>query len=200
MNKNNSLDWEQITAIASMFVAVLALLVSVWSGVETRDHNYKSMQPILEINRKTDAKNGYAQFSIVNLGPGLAKIKKPMVTVFGVSHSPIGIPGWVEFERRFTESKKDNGFKPRYLSFSQESYLKSGEAKVILDYSGLTEEQVKLFIALDAKLSFEIPYCSVYDECWVAKRFFDKKSMRWESSNEHNSRKNWVTRRNRVTD
>jgi hypothetical protein len=74
---NNSVT--TITSIAASFIAVCALIVSVWTGYETRQHNRLSVKPILDIANNTAPGPVYGLI-LYNEGTGPALVKGWKIT------------------------------------------------------------------------------------------------------------------------
>jgi len=72
---NDKRKWDRITAVVSLFIAVLALGVSLWQGMVTRTHNRLSVRPRLQLlyNAYRDKPPG---FYFKNVGTGPAIIRK----------------------------------------------------------------------------------------------------------------------------
>jgi hypothetical protein len=70
----NLADMSDLIAVASAFVSLLALAISVWAGYVAWDHNKRSVLPILHVDK--DIRNGTdIELSVLNYGLGPALIK-----------------------------------------------------------------------------------------------------------------------------
>lgn len=70
----STISWDRITAIVSLFVAVLALVISIWESMMNREHNRLSVLPNLAFELNYDA-NGTSGLYLYNRGLGPARIK-----------------------------------------------------------------------------------------------------------------------------
>ncbi len=75
-----------VTAIASIFIAIIALFFSVWQGLQTRKHNKLSVRPLLKFypRQSDDSQNGHYRLALVNCGIGPAVIKNVKLLFDGV--------------------------------------------------------------------------------------------------------------------
>lgn len=74
LNMKSSVSWDRITAIVSLFIAVLALVISIWEGMMSRQHNRLSVMPNLAFELNYDEK-GTSGLYLYNRGLGPARIK-----------------------------------------------------------------------------------------------------------------------------
>jgi len=80
----NTLTWQVVTGISSIFIAVCALFISVWHGIVARKHNRLSVRPHLtswtddHLNTK-----GLFRYRVMNNGLGPALIEKIVLKVDG---------------------------------------------------------------------------------------------------------------------
>ena len=77
------MDAKDVTAICSGIIALLALGVSVWTGIQNRRHNRLSVRPRLRIDRLTYLKSD-VEVTVVNTGTGPAIIRNFSVTIDGI--------------------------------------------------------------------------------------------------------------------
>ncbi|QVN05640.1 hypothetical protein JYG35_18590 [Pseudomonas rhodesiae] len=67
-------DWTAYATIGSTVIAVLAFVISIWTGWIQRQHNKLSVMPLPEIQLKD--MNGYICVKLINNGTGPLIIKK----------------------------------------------------------------------------------------------------------------------------
>ena len=98
-----AVNWEKITALCSMLVALCALLISIWQGYSMQQHNQLSLRPYLEteLNTKLD---GRWELFINNNGLGPAHVNNVQYFVDGKSYENIGIP--VNYELHYSKDRQ----------------------------------------------------------------------------------------------
>jgi len=71
----NKLKPDTLTAISSIIIALIALGISIWQGIETRNHNRQTVTPNLSITRdfRNEAKDVGIFIESVGLGPVIIK-------------------------------------------------------------------------------------------------------------------------------
>jgi len=74
---------DRVTAIATVIIAVTALVVSIWQGIETRKHNRLSVRPHLVFFTDFSSQDSELGIFIKNNGVGLAYIKNVEISVNG---------------------------------------------------------------------------------------------------------------------
>jgi len=92
MGKQAKLDWSQVTGMASVIIAVAALVLSVYEFNAARRHDTLSVRPVVGFQLVGAPVEGWPQagLHIVNYGTGLAEIKQ--LTVY-VDHKPVEAVG-----------------------------------------------------------------------------------------------------------
>ena len=80
-----SINWEKVTALCSMLVALCALLISIWEGYSMQQHNQLSLRPYLETELNT-SDDGQWELFINNNGLGPAEVKDVQYFVDGKSY------------------------------------------------------------------------------------------------------------------
>jgi len=68
------MDDETVTAICAVIIALSALVVSIWEGIQNRKHNRLSVRPHLRIDRSTYV-GSPAKITIGNNGLGTAIVQ-----------------------------------------------------------------------------------------------------------------------------
>jgi hypothetical protein len=72
-SSTSSLSAEQVTAVAAVFVAVAALVVSIWQGFVSRAHNRRSVTPHLRFDVGIIDKKPTLTLSNVGVGPAIVR-------------------------------------------------------------------------------------------------------------------------------
>lgn len=80
-----AVNWEKITALCSMLVALCALLISIWQGYSMQQHNQLSLRPYLETELNTEL-DGRWELFINNNGLGPAHVNNVQYFVDGKSY------------------------------------------------------------------------------------------------------------------
>lgn len=167
---------EVITAIAAVVVAVLALMVSLWQGWISREHNRKSVRPILRFDR-----NGLSDqpisVTLANVGPGPALIRS-----FSVAASAQGgdsSQASSVHPRPALQALEEVGLATsarvavRIRTLKRGDTIRGGETVEVLSWPGYsdgTDESARsrrneLKRTLN-KLTFSVVYASIYDQEW----------------------------------
>lgn len=77
------IGWEAIIGVSSAIIALCALVLSIWQGVQMRRHNRLSFRPHLDAWRHADPEKGYYAVDLINNGLGPAIVKSFVVKVDG---------------------------------------------------------------------------------------------------------------------
>jgi hypothetical protein len=85
------LNWQVITGIATAVIALCALALSIWQGMQTRRHNRLSFRPHLTPWTNRDAEKGFYTIELINNGIGPALIEEFLVKVDGKVISGQGV-------------------------------------------------------------------------------------------------------------
>lgn len=77
------MQWQVIIGISSVVIAICAIVVSIWHGVQTRKHNKLSCKPHLTTWTHIDNDKAFYFVELINNGLGPALIEKFTVKVDG---------------------------------------------------------------------------------------------------------------------
>ncbi|WP_406734394.1 hypothetical protein RJD39_21530 [Vibrio scophthalmi] len=157
---------ESVISFTSLAIALIAVFVTVWQGIETREYNKNSLKPYLTAAPMLTGIEGKNGIYVTNDGVGPAFIKGAILTVNG---------------KRFDLSRNSWPSVYEYLGleklchseswFKNGSALKAGEKMTLLAPTAATisprcpVEFVKLLSA--NQLELKIEYASVYDDSFV---------------------------------
>jgi len=83
LNKFIELNWQVIAGISTTIIALCALALSIWQGMQTRRHNRLSFRPHLTTWTNRDAERGFYAIELINNGIGPALIEEFLVKVDG---------------------------------------------------------------------------------------------------------------------
>ncbi len=83
LSKFIELNWQVISGISTTIIALCALALSIWQGMQTRRHQRLSFRPHLTTCSETDIANGSYLIELINNGIGPALIEEFLVKVDG---------------------------------------------------------------------------------------------------------------------
>ena len=157
---------ETIVAVAATSVALIALFVSVWQGIETRKHHRLSVTPKLSFEERT-RRGGEIGLVVANGGIGPAMIEKFRVRVDDAEMPSRPYGGW-------KDALLALGINEPWVSyyyFAPGDALRVGEIKSLLyvRLKDVSEERRKIFLRALKRTSVVIEYKSVY-----GKKFCDE--------------------------
>jgi hypothetical protein len=154
--------WQTITGIASAFIALCALGLSVWQGLVARKHARLSVRPHLSHFSHGDGGSGVYTIEIVNNGIGPALIQKCTVKVDGKP-----VPG---NNADVTESAVKTLFPTQPTRATNFGYLTPGHAFrpndqwVFVQLEFANPPEYKFVEKTLERLDLEIAYTSFYGE------------------------------------
>jgi hypothetical protein len=77
------LDWDTVTGISSVFIALCALIYTIWQGKKAQRHNILSFRPHLTSWSHRDSDKGVYAVELMNNGLGPALIESFAVLIDG---------------------------------------------------------------------------------------------------------------------
>ena len=139
-----------IVALSALLIGLVTAFTSIYSAYVDRAYARASVWPRLELFRSYSG-NSFS-YGVTNNGTGPALIKYAKV-----QHDSKFIKHWREVEafKDITQSHLGN----RTLS-------PQGKITPVL-FKG---DDISAVIAADKKISIELCYCSIYEECWIIDR------------------------------
>lgn len=160
--KIRKLSDDTIVAICAAFIALCALGISVWQGIETRRHNKLSVSPYLSIRVVISKQAPYMGIQIDNNGVGPAVIKKCIVFIDG---EPTQVDSYESWEKAGNAARIFDK-KVSFLTLPQGTVLKEGQSIPFIAYpkENQTEESIKIFQERLSHLRVKIIYESIYKE------------------------------------
>lgn len=78
-----NINWQVITGVSSVVIALCALILSVWQGIQARRHNILTFKPHLGTSDYSDSSKGIYIVELNNSGLGPAIIKDFIIYVDG---------------------------------------------------------------------------------------------------------------------
>ena len=157
---------ERITAIATVTIAVIALLVAVWQGCETRHHNRLSVKPQLTFLYKTAKGSDFVGWHLFNKGVGPATIESFEIYVDNEPTSEDGYGGWKTVISR-VGLNEDWVY---YYAIRPNNAMEKGEEQVHLGVSrsNQTPERLEMFHKACSRIRINIRYKSIYEDSFEA--------------------------------
>lgn len=166
-SREDSRYWVPVLiAIGALLVSVVVAGISAWQSYESVRYNKLSVRPHLGYHWESSQNGKEGQFAIINQGVGPAIITKYRVSLdkqyagswkadfFKTIHQKIGIPGNVE---------------PRWTNFGDTVVIGAGERQTLYGYKTDKRVDEAYIHDLNNRLSFEIYFCSLFEECWWVK-------------------------------
>jgi hypothetical protein len=160
---------DRSVAIASAAIALMALVATIWDGVETRHHNRLSVAPRLDFysvhSTSMDHPDNY--IAIENKGFGPAIIKGFHITVNGARYTALG-------RKNMTALVKHLGLYTRGVAFSSpemdDTFKPSEFSKLLqIDPNKTTPALMKSFNDASGRMKLEVEYESLYGERFKTK-------------------------------
>ena len=141
---------EMIIAISALFVSLVTVVISVYSAHIDRTYSRASVWPRVEIFRSFG--KDFFEYSVTNNGTGPALIKYAKIK----SNNKI-IHYWIDIPEmdNIIQSHIGTRILPSLATI-----------KPIASTGSVSMEISKI----DANISIELCYCSIYQECWVTNR------------------------------
>ncbi|MBN1969777.1 MAG: hypothetical protein JXR48_13480 [Candidatus Delongbacteria bacterium] len=153
--ENNKTD--RIISYSAIVIALASIIISIWQGIETRNHNRLSVTPRLNITYH--AKSNEIKFKVKNNGLGPALIRDCTISFDGKKYKSYG-PNELY---KFLEYLEIEGI----LNFSiigESSLIPAGEEENLLIFYSDSLSEEMLLHTLPNSLGFKIEYSSMYDE------------------------------------
>jgi hypothetical protein len=156
---NKLLNWSIRTLKEGSRLDVIAIVLSIiaiyWSSAQydlTKEHNKKSVQPILNFYIFNDVDSGF-KLQNVGLGPAIVKgVKATNIETKEVYSSweplvrnKLNYTGEYFCSDTLSGSAHENGIERKLLTIKE-----------------------KLVIDKNSGIEFSICYCSIYDDCWIS--------------------------------
>jgi hypothetical protein len=150
---------EIVISAASMITAVVALGIAVLEAHASRRHNRLSVRPLLRFDFRISPEFKSASISVINVGPGPAKILDFRLRVDGKTSKELGIESWTELTELLGA-----GQLLRYTYFQKSDVLQSGESHNLVagPMTLWTAELSAKYRAAFRRFAFEIDYESLY--------------------------------------
>lgn len=149
---------EKIQSFIAIFIAIIALFISIWQGFEQRKHNRYSVRPLLTFDSYVSNKTRSIRISNDGLGPAIIKEFKVKIdgeTISGDQDNP-----WTTV----VEKRNLNGKISEMYYFANGTTMKTEKSRNLLSWKTDT------ISSLD--ISIFIKYLSIYEEEFTMEEAF----------------------------
>jgi hypothetical protein len=143
---------EMITALSAVLIGLSAVAVSIYETTLIRQQQKGSAWPHVEVGFSYN--NDGFRYALLNTGVGPARIIHAIVRVDGEP-----VPDWKAFFEQ--------------LEMPVNRYMTSQMARRVVGAQGVVDalmlgpdEDIDTLYRAQGRVSIEICYCSVYDDCW----------------------------------
>ncbi|MCE5319170.1 MAG: hypothetical protein LLG04_17635 [Parachlamydia sp.] len=159
---------DRITTIATVIIAITALGVSIWQGIETRKHNRLSVRPHLVFLTDFSPQDSELGIYIKNNGVGPAYIKDVEISVNG-KVIPNSSCNW----KSILNSLNIPDLAPwmEWLCFNEGASIKNDEVIGLLTVKreNITKEKFESLKKAISQIDIQIRYVSSYEDCFSLK-------------------------------
>lgn len=158
-------DGNTTIALCAIGIAVGSLVMSIREFRLSRDHNRRSVQPLLRINRRRNLEGTEGGLILVNHGLGPAVITGSSVTFDGQLLGP-----WTL--ETFDQIKGDLPLTPKVVTVRPDNVIPAGTNIYLLRLDNFNVvEHAWFWTLITDRLRFEIKYSSIYgDDSFTVKR------------------------------
>ena len=163
LNKFIELNWQVVTGISTTVIALCALALSIWQGIQTRRHNRLSFRPHLTTWSNRDAEKGFYRIELINNGIGPALIEEFLVKVDGKVISGQG-PEPIEKGLKIIFPNLEYKLRHGYVA---KGYSMPAKEKVIIveiQFPKRPLPSLEFMERASNRMSLDIPYKSFYGE------------------------------------
>ena len=155
---------DTIVSFSAIIIAIASIAVTIWQGIENRNHNRLSVRPKLEVNFYAGKDNFGYILQNNGLGPAIITYRKFLVDGEEIIYS--GFSGYEDFIDKL--GMKDHSV--THTGIYPGKTIKSDEQiKIISFYTKESDELDKLLPLIYSRVSIEIGYKSMYNEQFVCK-------------------------------
>lgn len=161
---------ELFVSISAVVIALAALSLSVFEGIETRRHNQIRLQPNLNFERLYYSDNDRIGIYLKNNGLGPAIIKKTYIAFNGeVLDEHLGDAGWRYLDQHYQLVEK--GYKSFW--YTKDTLITVGDSQSLIWIDSNSDKVMQnKFNDFLNQLSLTIVYESVFGEHYTAIYFF----------------------------
>ena len=151
-------DADRWISLAAIVIALSALVLSIWQGILTRNHNRISVRPLVTISGAVNENGSGWKLGNAGLGPAIVKW-------FKVTVDDKPMHNWREFAKELDMPDPDT-FDFYYWVPSPSTVIYPQEPKNLF---WVTPGPADRILRKNAKkITIHLCYCSLYGECWLA--------------------------------
>ena len=162
--KEFTLKYEMIVALSAVFVSVATLFVYIYQAKIMQGQQHASVWPHLEWRYSIRSDEGFV-LTVVNKGVGPAIVKSSTMSWDGQE-----VKNGYELLSKFVNMDSVGFY---YSSVNDMVIAPNEKVEVLHVYVRDNPEYQRLQKALEnlyPKLSFDICFCSIYDDCWLYRK------------------------------
>ena len=150
---------DTVVSLSAIIIAIASIVVTIWQGIENRNHNRLSVRPKLEINFQLTKDNFGYILKNNGLGPAVITDKKLFVDGKEISYS--GFSGYDDFIEKL--GLKDR--KVTHMGIYPGKTIKANEQINIIGFSiNKSDDLDSLLPKIFSRVKIKIGYKSMYDE------------------------------------
>ena len=156
---------QRLQPLLTLFIALVAIGLATWEGVENRRHNRLSVQPRIgaEVNSGRDDSGEFIRMSIESTGLGPAVINTFRVYFDGVPQDTLDGPGTSVWQSAL-DAFGTSGTQINAHGIGRGYYLPAGSRHLLFEARRLQSDSSAPPLATNlSRLALQICYCSVYD-------------------------------------
>lgn len=172
-NKHKSFFRRNCIEITSVFIAMLALGLTIYQGIQARYHNRLTVMPLLRIEHSASKLNNDYSISIRNDGLGPARITGIEVNV---GKDFFRFDGEIDYSVILNSLKNQHiadldSADIQFISFEPNIYIDKGELFELLKLSPMaSKELIDGFVYASKKIDFCFCYSSIYGDTFYVSR------------------------------
>ena len=156
--------WQRARESVPLFISLLALVLAMYSGWQTRVHNRLSVKPVVTFSRQTDDLANEVGLILVNSGSGPARLSNFGIFLDGMRIKADGIRDWTEVTDRNSDVFVTGALGS--YTFSDGFPLKeSTSLNLYYTKPSNIKDRQKFRELIFRRLVVRIRVCSLYDEC-----------------------------------
>ncbi len=154
-----------IVEICTIVVAVLAFIVTIWQGWETRKHNRLSVKPLIKFGTSHDRNAREACYSYKNVGLGTAIIKVFSIYIDGIPLESLIYKNIIDSLSNIGLYNSSDNESEIYVTIPhKEEELSANETQEVIRYTLNTDLSDFEIIKASKRINIVIKYESVYGE------------------------------------
>jgi hypothetical protein len=158
-NNQYKISADTILSVSAIIIAFTSICISIWEGMETRNHNRLSVRPKLEVFFN-GGKDSFG-YNVINSGLGPAIITKMKISIDGNKINSAGFSGFDEFINKLDLK----GIDLSHSAIDSGITIIAGSSKIIIGCKfDKTDNRDKLLTNIFKRVSIALGYVSMYNE------------------------------------